>query len=128
MCEPIKHYEKPLQGAVSEIVSGLSALNMHPNPIPPEEQQPGNNGYLSETDRWVEHAYEHFRRAIEYINKAENSGSWFSVKLLIEMLEAGHITDREALKVLGDIQDRHVATPGSLRKSHLNYTRIMNEE
>ncbi len=128
MCKPETNHTEPLRGAVSEIISGLSALNMQPDPIPPEEQTPDNNGYLSQTDRWVEHAYEHFQAAIQCIRKAENNTSFSSVKLLTDMLGAGDITDMEALQVLYDIKEARNTTPGYLRDIHKKYTQMMQED
>lgn len=61
MSEPRKDYADKKQGAMLEIISGLSALNMEPQPL--------NNGelFLSENDAWVKHAVEHFQAAIELI-------------------------------------------------------------
>ncbi len=128
MSKPETNHADPLQGACMEIHHGLSALNMQPDPIPPEEQTPDNNGYLSQTDRWVEHAYEHFHAALECIRKAENNTSFTSVKLLTEMLAKGQITDKEATGVLYEIQDGRGCTPGYLREIHRKYTQMMKEE
>lgn len=56
-------YGNPLQGALIECLSAMSALNMDPSPIP------GAIGYLSETDAWAKHAMEHLQTAIALINK-----------------------------------------------------------
>ena len=56
MSEPRTDYEDPFNGASQELVSAMSALNMHPRPLE-------KGIYLSETDYWVNHAMEHLRAA-----------------------------------------------------------------
>lgn len=68
MSEPRRDYQDALHGALLELTSGVSALNMHPEPIP-EAQQTDSSGYLSDVDGWVKHSVEHFRAALELVNK-----------------------------------------------------------
>lgn len=65
MSKPETNYKDPLHGAMSEIVSGQSALNM-----PAEAIKNPKGSYLSDTDAWANHAYEHFHAALELLNKA----------------------------------------------------------
>jgi len=64
------HKSHPVHGALLEIVSAMSALNMQPEALPEPKGE-----YLSETDRWAEHAMEHLNRAIENLSEALNQGS-----------------------------------------------------
>ncbi len=66
MSKPFTNYEDPIHGAISEIISGLSSLNMDPQPIE------GVKGYLSETDVWAKHAVEHLKEAIQQCRKASD--------------------------------------------------------
>lgn len=127
MSEPCKPQEskEPLREVVSEIISAISALNMHPHPIPPTEQEPENNGYLSQTDYWAEHAVEHMRAAIELCRVAENRLKYRSVELLIELLTAGKLAEQDVLAVLYDI--RESASPRDLRVLHQNYLKFRHE-
>lgn len=61
MSKPRKDYDDKKQGAIIEIISGLSALHMEPMPL--------NNGelFMSDNDHWVKHAVEHFHAAIELL-------------------------------------------------------------
>jgi phenylalanyl-tRNA synthetase alpha subunit len=52
-------------------MSGLSALNMEPSPIPVEELDEYDR-FLSETDKWVKHAIEHFDVAIQATEMIRN--------------------------------------------------------
>ena len=63
--DPIKTYTDKLDGAIVEIISGMSALNMEPRPL---EKPEGT--FLSETDHWVKHSMEHFRQAVELIRES----------------------------------------------------------
>lgn len=56
--------DDPLHGAMNELLSAQSSLNMHADPIPDA------TGYVSETDSNVKHAMEHLRAAFEFLNKA----------------------------------------------------------
>ena len=62
-----------LNRAVSEIVSGMSSLNMMPNPIPDQEQQSDSIGFLSDTDYNVQHALEHLQAAVQVISAAQKT-------------------------------------------------------
>jgi hypothetical protein len=57
-----------VQTIMNEVVSAMSALNMHPEP---KECPPGGNGYLSETDAWAEHCMEHLRNVLVELRKLE---------------------------------------------------------
>jgi hypothetical protein len=127
MCEPEKPHasREPLRSAVSEIISAMSALNMRPHPIPPHEQEPENNGYLSQTDYWAEHAVEHMRAAIECLRIAENRQQYRSVALLVELLNTGKLAELDVLAVLYDIQEDR--TPGELRRLHHEMVKFRHE-
>lgn len=70
MSKPISDYalgkpvEDRIRASVEELISAESALNMEPRPIPDK----GTMGYLSETDLWVAHAYEHIAAAIDILS------------------------------------------------------------
>lgn len=76
MCTPFKDYERQAHGAISEIISAMSALNMEARPVPVEKSAPiiAEQGYifLSESDEWVKHSMEHLRQAIDTIQLAES--------------------------------------------------------
>jgi len=61
---PFLGHDDPLPGAMSELVSAQSSLNMHADPIP------GATGYVSETDANVKHAMEHIHAAFELLDRA----------------------------------------------------------
>lgn len=75
MSEPKKRYEDKIQGALNELVSAMSALNMHPDPIPNSE------GYLSETDGWAKHAMEHMHAVFELLNEAHKEREKLKYKI-----------------------------------------------
>ncbi len=68
--EPITNYTNPLNGALNELFSAMSALNMEPNPLPAEKQ---TGHYLSETDGWAKHSMEHMRETYNQLNKAREA-------------------------------------------------------
>lgn len=63
MSAPFPDHDDPLRGAMSELVSAQSSLNMYADPIP------GATGYVSETDANVKHAMEHLRAVLELLNR-----------------------------------------------------------
>lgn len=75
MSEPIEVTKRFMHNAVNECISGMSALNMEARPVSEEEQKKifDCQGYifLSESDEWVKHAYEHFRAVCDNVRKAE---------------------------------------------------------
>ncbi len=54
----------PAHAAISELISAMSALNMEPSPKPASE----GATYLSDTDEWAAHAYEHIAAAIDMLS------------------------------------------------------------
>jgi len=67
MSDPREEYDCPIQGAVYELISAMSALNMEPSPI----DNPGKNAiYLSETDAMAKHSMEHMNAAMACTRKA----------------------------------------------------------
>lgn len=64
MSAPFLDHDDPLRGALNELVSAQSSLNMHADPIP------GATGYISETDANVKHAMEHIHAVFELVNRA----------------------------------------------------------
>lgn len=70
MSEPMTGCKNPIQGAILEIISGISALNMPPDPIDPPE-----GDFLTERDRMVKHSLEHFNAAIDYLAKVAPEGT-----------------------------------------------------
>lgn len=67
--KPMEHSD-PINGAMCEVVSAMSALNMEPNPLT-ETGDPDSNGYLSEVDGWAKHAMEHLNAAAALLLKAQ---------------------------------------------------------
>lgn len=71
MSNPIIKSDNPILSAMNEIVSGISALNMPPEPIENNNcENLGRSLFLSESDNMVKHAIEHFRAAIALLNEA----------------------------------------------------------
>lgn len=73
MSEPKTDYKDSIQGALGELVSAMSALNMEPAPLTPPLPAPETLGrpiFLSESDGWAKHSYEHLRAAFELMNQA----------------------------------------------------------
>lgn len=86
-------YKDPLYGTVHEIISAMSSLNMHPEPM----KKPTGE-YLSETDRWANHAMEHLQAAVhmaEEIGKREAR-----VKSLMFGLLLGKVTPEQVVNDL----------------------------
>lgn len=68
MSTPFTEYRNPINGAISEIISGMSSLHMFADPIKPD---PDTMGFISECDGNVKHSLEHFRAAIDQLRKLE---------------------------------------------------------
>jgi hypothetical protein len=66
MSKPIEGLRNGIDGAINEITSAMSALNMEPEPL---KNTYGNGLWLSETDAWVSHAYEHLKVAQLYCSQ-----------------------------------------------------------
>ena len=70
MGDPRTDYAKPIDGVIQELMSALSSLNMEPTPIAPENE---GGFYLSETDEYAKHAYDHISAALKLVTKLQNS-------------------------------------------------------
>lgn len=114
--------QDPVRGAIGEITDAISALNMHPKSIPVEQQVPNNEGYLSYTDAWAQHAADHLRAAVEFLRVAENRES-NTVRLLQQMLAAGQVSERDMYNLLCDIKEKNI-TPGEEATLHMRYLRF----
>jgi hypothetical protein len=77
-------WKPPLHGVIHEVISGMSALNMEPDPI----AEPTGT-YLSETDGYVKHAMEHFSAACQLAGEAERRTERL-VTLAARLLELKH--------------------------------------
>jgi hypothetical protein len=66
MSEPRTRSKDKIAGAIQEVVSAMSALNM-----PPEKRKPTNTEaeYLSEVDAWAFHSYQHLKAAFQYLTE-----------------------------------------------------------
>jgi hypothetical protein len=64
MCSPDTTANDPVQGAIGELFSAISALHMHPEPIAIPTGE-----YLVDTDKWAQHAYAHLQQALVYLRK-----------------------------------------------------------
>lgn len=72
MSTPFTEAEDPVGGAISEISSAISALNMEPSPIKKTlEEWEESSRSLAETDEWAAHAVEHMRAAIQYMQQVQ---------------------------------------------------------
>lgn len=67
MSDPKTTTDDPIRSAMSEILSAQSALNMYPDPIPPNSDEPR---HLADSDRWAQHAQEHLVAAFDLIRQA----------------------------------------------------------
>lgn len=68
MGAPFEH-RNPLNGAIIEIMSAMSALNQEPDPLT-DTGDPNATGLLSETDGWVRHAMVHLEVALRLARAA----------------------------------------------------------
>ena len=66
MGKPYTDSTNPIRGAMSEIVSAQSALNMPARAIAEPRGE-----YLADTDEWAAHAMEHLRQAFQYLLQAD---------------------------------------------------------
>lgn len=57
----------PILGALNEIANAMSSLQMFPSPI---DSTVKDTKYLSENDRWANHAMQHLTLATEYLKEA----------------------------------------------------------
>jgi len=71
MSAPFTNYKNPADGAVSEIMSAMSSLNMEADPVPKDQLQPGTIHYLSETDRWAAHSMLHLHEAFKQASQTK---------------------------------------------------------
>jgi len=104
MSKPFDYKSDFINGAMLEIISGRSALNMPPEPIPEEDQEP-NNGYLSETDGMVKHSMEHFCQAYSLLIKENERQSKILSKMYrtiqnTKATDKGEITKEYMIDVL----------------------------
>jgi len=67
--DPIDSWSDPLSGAANEIISAISALNMEPEPL-----EVPKGVFLSERDKWVEHAMAHLHAALKLLKRAGVEG------------------------------------------------------
>lgn len=69
MSEPVEEYEHEdaLSGAIHQIQGAISALNMEPEPIPEEEVDPEGT-FLTDLDKWANHAEKHLNAALRIIS------------------------------------------------------------
>jgi len=65
MSEPRNDYAGLLYGAIKELTSAMSSLNMPPEKL---EYMDGS-GFLSEIDKWANHSYAHMEMAIELLHR-----------------------------------------------------------
>ena len=103
MSTPILKYEDPIQGALNELVSAMSALNMDPDPIlqTPEliekgKEHFGRPMFLTELDNWVKHSYEHLHAVFMLLNQAHTERELLKTKIyrmelkMMEMRKGAH--------------------------------------
>jgi hypothetical protein len=64
MSAPSAFYTDNAHGAVLEIISAMSALNMEPLPLKDADPEAI---FLSDTDHWVNHSMDHLHRAVELL-------------------------------------------------------------
>jgi hypothetical protein len=64
MCEPYTTANDPVQGAIHELLSAMSALHMEPDSI---DNPIGE--FLVHMDRWAAHSHAHMQQALVYLRK-----------------------------------------------------------
>ena len=101
MSAPIEKYEDPIQGAMNELVSAMSALNMQPDPIEKtleilSKENLGRPIFLTELDSWVKHSYEHLHAVFMLLNEAHKERELLKTKIykmeikMMEMRKGAH--------------------------------------
>lgn len=73
MGKPFLDAENPIQGALCEVISAMSSLNMAPQPI----SHPHDQFYLSQVDATAAHAMEHMHAVCELLRRAEHEREMF---------------------------------------------------
>lgn len=83
MSKPILESENPIQGAMNEVVSAMSALNMEASPVQPAPvREPDSRPiYLSESDEWAKHAMEHLHAVATLLNRAHQEREAYQAKI-----------------------------------------------
>lgn len=76
MGKPFLDAENPIQGALCEVISAMSSLNMAPEPM---EHDP-KHFYLSQTDAMAAHAMEHLQAVCKLLRRAEHEREMFRVE------------------------------------------------
>lgn len=92
MSDPTLTYEDKIQGALNELVSAISALNMPPEPIENVEPNEYRPLYLSETDGMVQHAMEHISATLKLLDEAHRERESLKMqvyRLVIQLTEVG---------------------------------------
>lgn len=64
MCEPFTTANDPIQGAIGEVMSAMSALHMEPTPI----ANP-TGSFVVDKEYWAAHAYKHLQQVLVYLRK-----------------------------------------------------------
>lgn len=83
MSVPMTTCTDPILAAMNEIMSGMSALNMPPDPIP-KETLGEDDMFLSDTDRMASHAIDHLHAALTFLNKAHREVDKLKLDLKLE--------------------------------------------
>jgi hypothetical protein len=101
MSKPFKtdDLQTMLRDADCEIISAMSSLNMLPEPI--EDIVP-DHGWLSETDKWAEHAMEHLHQAHTLLSRKENQLWKTKNKIVTKLLSKTAYNAGTPLAVLED--------------------------
>lgn len=63
MSDPRTDYNDPLYGAIQELTSAMSALNMPAEPM----EGAGADGFLVDNDATAKHAHDHMSQAMQYL-------------------------------------------------------------
>jgi hypothetical protein len=77
MGKPFLNAENPIQGAMCEVISAMSSLNMAPEPMKHDPKC----FYLSQTDARASHAMEHMQAVCELLRRAEHEREMFRVQV-----------------------------------------------
>lgn len=60
--------DNPIRSVARELISAMSALNMEPDPIKPDNE---DDFYLSQVDAWAKHSMEHMKQAMVGVRLTE---------------------------------------------------------
>lgn len=94
MSEPRTDYHSLPNGITTEIMSAMSALNMNPEPLPPDQIK-HDTGYLADTDRWAAHAMDHLHAAYALVQKMSHTHYLLELLMLTKGIDPKPLKDEQ---------------------------------